>query len=31
MDNEVIEKVSNIWEKLGLPGNGRPIWKNNSE
>jgi 4-hydroxy-3-polyprenylbenzoate decarboxylase len=31
MDNEVIEKVSNIWEKLGLPGHGRPIWKNNSE
>jgi 4-hydroxy-3-polyprenylbenzoate decarboxylase len=27
MDDEVIEKVSDMWDKLGLPGNGTPIWK----
>ncbi len=29
MNNEVIEKVSNMWDNLGLPGSGTPIWKNN--
>jgi 4-hydroxy-3-polyprenylbenzoate decarboxylase len=27
MDDAVIEKVSAMWPDLGLPGNGRPIWK----
>ena len=27
MDDEVIEKVSDMWEKLGLPGSGKSIWK----
>ena len=27
MNNEVIEKISTIWDKLGLPGDGKPIWK----
>jgi len=27
MDDEVIEKVSEMWERLGLPGLGKPIWK----
>ena len=27
MSNEVIEKISIIWDKLGLPGEGKPIWK----
>ncbi|MBT7265347.1 MAG: UbiD family decarboxylase [Rhodospirillaceae bacterium] len=27
MDDEVIEKVSDMWDKLGLPGSGTPIWK----
>lgn len=27
MDDEVIEKVSDMWDKLGLPGTGQPIWK----
>ena len=27
MDVEVIEKISDIWDNLGLPGDGAPIWK----
>ncbi len=27
MDEKVITKVSDMWEKLGLPGSGKPIWK----
>ncbi len=26
MDQEVVDKVSDMWDKLGLPGNGKPIW-----
>jgi 4-hydroxy-3-polyprenylbenzoate decarboxylase len=27
MDEAVVEKVSKMWKKLGLPGDGAPIWK----
>lgn len=27
MDDDVIERVTEKWEKLGLPGSGKPIWK----
>jgi len=27
MDDEVIEKVSDMWDNLGLPGSGKSIWK----
>ena len=27
MDQDVIEKVSAMWDDLGLPGSGKPIWK----
>ncbi|UCH73745.1 MAG: UbiD family decarboxylase [Rhodospirillales bacterium] len=27
MEESVIEKVSAMWPELGLPGDGRPIWK----
>ena len=27
MSDEVIEKVSDMWDSLGLPGSGTPIWK----
>ncbi|MGO1120267.1 UbiD family decarboxylase [Rhodovibrionaceae bacterium A322] len=27
MDQEVVDKVSDIWDELGLPGSGTPIWK----
>ena len=27
MDDAVIEKVNDLWESLGLPGSGKPIWK----
>ena len=27
MENDVIEKVDQLWEKLGLPGSGNSIWK----
>jgi len=27
MDDAVIEKVSATWDKYGLPGSGKPIWK----
>ncbi len=27
MSDAVIEKVNAMWESLGLPGSGRPIWK----
>ncbi len=27
MSDEVIEKVDEMWENLGLPGNGTSIWK----
>jgi 4-hydroxy-3-polyprenylbenzoate decarboxylase len=27
MDQQVIDKVTNIWSSLGLPGSGKPIWK----
>jgi 4-hydroxy-3-polyprenylbenzoate decarboxylase len=27
MDEGVVEKVSEMWGRLGLPGDGKPIWK----
>jgi 4-hydroxy-3-polyprenylbenzoate decarboxylase len=27
MDEDVVNKVTDMWEKLGLPGSGKPIWK----
>lgn len=27
MDQEVVDRVSEKWAKLGLPGSGKPIWK----
>ena len=26
MDKQVIDKVSKIWKKMGLPGSGEPVW-----
>ncbi|MFY8095370.1 MAG: UbiD family decarboxylase [Niveispirillum sp.] len=26
MDQAVVDKVSNMWARLGLPGSGKPIW-----
>lgn len=27
MDQDVVDKVSGMWDELGLPGSGKPIWK----
>ncbi|MGF1455298.1 MAG: UbiD family decarboxylase [Alphaproteobacteria bacterium] len=27
MDTEVVERVTEKWSRLGLPGSGRPIWR----
>jgi 4-hydroxy-3-polyprenylbenzoate decarboxylase len=27
MDQEVVERVTDIWDELGLPGSGKPIWR----
>ena len=27
MDQDVVDKVSAMWDDLGLPGSGKPIWK----
>ena len=27
MDEAVVERVSEMWDRLGLPGDGTPIWK----
>jgi 4-hydroxy-3-polyprenylbenzoate decarboxylase len=27
MSDEVIERVTGMWDELGLPGSGKPIWK----
>ncbi len=27
MDQEVVDRVSQMWGRLGLPGSGKPIWK----
>ena len=27
MDEDVVERVSEMWDALGLPGSGKPIWK----
>ncbi|MDH5666010.1 MAG: UbiD family decarboxylase, partial [Nitrosopumilus sp.] len=27
MDQNVVDKVSAMWDELGLPGSGKPIWK----
>lgn len=27
MDPDVVDKVSRMWNELGLPGSGKPIWK----
>ena len=27
MDEDVVERVSDMWQELGLPGEGKPIWK----
>ncbi len=26
MDQQVVDRVSSLWSKLGLPGSGKPIW-----
>jgi len=30
MDEDVVQKVSDMWESLGLPTSGKPIWKKSS-
>jgi 4-hydroxy-3-polyprenylbenzoate decarboxylase len=27
MDETVVERVSEMWSRLGLPGDGTPIWR----
>jgi 4-hydroxy-3-polyprenylbenzoate decarboxylase len=27
MSDAVIERVNEMWDGLGLPGSGKPIWK----
>jgi 4-hydroxy-3-polyprenylbenzoate decarboxylase len=27
MDQSVVDRVSDMWSSLGLPGSGKPIWK----
>ena len=27
MDKDVVEKVTERWAELGLPGSGKPIWR----
>jgi 4-hydroxy-3-polyprenylbenzoate decarboxylase len=27
MEKDVVDRVSKMWDKLGLPGSGKPIWK----
>ena len=27
MDSAVVDKVSEMWGRIGLPGDGRPVWK----
>ena len=27
MDQDVVDRVSDMWSRLGLPGEGKPIWK----
>jgi 4-hydroxy-3-polyprenylbenzoate decarboxylase len=27
MDDEIIQRVTDKWATLGLPGGGKPIWK----
>jgi len=27
MDRAVVDRVSDMWSRLGLPGDGTPIWK----
>jgi 4-hydroxy-3-polyprenylbenzoate decarboxylase len=27
MNKDVVDKVSAMWDELGLPGSGKPIWK----
>ncbi|MBL0318008.1 MAG: UbiD family decarboxylase [Alphaproteobacteria bacterium] len=27
MDTDIVDKVSQMWDKLGLPTSGKPIWK----
>ncbi|MDP2764519.1 MAG: UbiD family decarboxylase, partial [Brevundimonas sp.] len=27
MDAAVVERVSDMWDRLGLPGDGAPIWR----
>jgi len=27
MDPDVVDRVSDMWGRLGLPGDGKPIWK----
>jgi 4-hydroxy-3-polyprenylbenzoate decarboxylase len=29
MSGDVIERVTNMWPELGLPGDGKPIWPQN--
>ena len=26
MDQQVVDRISSLWSKLGLPGSGKPIW-----
>ena len=27
MSDDIVEKITNCWDRLGLPGSGNPIWK----
>ena len=27
MDQDIVDRVSAMWESLGLPGSGKPVWK----
>ena len=27
MDDDVVKRVDDLWESLGIPGSGKPIWK----
>jgi len=27
MDDDVVRRVDEMWESLGIPGSGKPIWK----
>ena len=31
MDPEIVDRVSAKWSDYGLPGSGKPIWKNRKD